>query len=213
MSGAARGCLLAFEGVDGCGKTTQAERVRAWVGARWPDWTSHLLREPGATPVGEAIRELLLARGSAMRPLTEVMLYMASRAELYETRVRPALAAGDLVLLDRSYYSTVAYQGAGLGIGRARILELAAIATEGCAIDRVVVFALPPAVAAARRARAPDRIEQRGADYFESVAAAYRALAEAEPERILLVDAERDADAVAADVRARLEPWLAERRA
>lgn len=207
-----RGALVAFEGIDGCGKTTQAARVERWVAARWPGWRIHRVREPGATPVGEAIRDVLLSAGSTMRPLTEALLYMASRAELYATRVRPALEAGDLVLLDRSHYSTAAYQGAGLGVPPARIFELAAVVTEGCPIDRIVLFELPPAVAAARRAPRGDRIERRGEAYYEAVAAAYAAFAAREPERFLVVDGARDEETVAADVRARLEPWLAERR-
>jgi dTMP kinase len=193
------GCLLALEGIDGCGKSTQAELLLGWLRERRPDGKVELLREPGGTPLGEDVRELLL-RGAERGPMTEMLLYMASRAELYEQRVLPALARGELVLLDRSYYSTAAYQGAALDQDEDTILELARLVTRGREIDKVVLLDIDPRQAAVRMAGEADRIESRGLAYFERVTAAYRAFAEAAPERFLVVDASEQPDKVFAAI-------------
>ncbi|MGQ0552078.1 MAG: dTMP kinase [Planctomycetota bacterium] len=204
------GLLIAFEGLDGCGKSTQLERCARWLAGRLA--TPPLrVREPGGTPLGEAVRALLLAEG-AITPQAEMLLYMACRAELYERVVLPALARGETVLLDRSHYSTAAYQGAGLGLDLPGILELARLATGGRPPDRVLLFELPAAAAAGRLAgRAEprrDRIEARDAEYFERVAAGYRALARAEPERFVVLDAQRSPEAIEEAVRKALADVL-----
>ncbi|MHC5210094.1 MAG: dTMP kinase [Planctomycetota bacterium] len=186
------GLLLAFEGVDGCGKSTQWTRCLEWLSAR-PDMPAPLAaREPGGTPLGESVRELLLEGGS-MGPLAETLLYMAARAELYEGVILPALAQGRTVVLDRSHYSTAAYQGGGLAVDGGTIDVLTRVVTGGRLPDRVVLLDLPSAEAAqrleARLGEAPDRIESRDAAYFERVAAAYRDLARRDPERFVVVDA------------------------
>jgi len=194
------GLSLALEGIDGCGKSTQAGRLIEWIRSRDPSREVLQVREPGATPLGEQVRELLL-RGGELGSLAEMLLYMASRAELYERVVGPALERGALVLLDRSYYSTVAYQGAGLGLDRERILALSRWVTAGQAPDRVLLLRLPVSVAAGRLAAGEDdRIESREQAYFERVAAAYDALAAAEPARFVVLDATSAPDAVFAAV-------------
>jgi dTMP kinase len=230
------GLLLAFEGIDGSGKSTQVQRCAAWLAAAAAGGAGagaraaavRVVREPGGTPLGEAVRELLLAGGS-MSPLSEMLLYMAARAELYSRVVLPALRGGEIVLLDRSHYSTEAYQGAGLGLDREAILSLARTATGGRLPDRVVLFDIAPEAARRRLAqreadrrdgrgaasaesgRAGDRIEQRDATYFERVAASYRAMAAAEPARFTVIDASAEAAAVEAAVRQALQPLLAAR--
>ena len=219
------GLLLAFEGIDGSGKSTQVQRCAAWLGAAGGAGgaagtvgaaAARVVREPGGTPLGEAVRELLLA-GGAMSPLSEMLLYMAARAELYSRVVLPALRAGEVVLLDRSHYSTAAYQGAGLGLDHEAILSLARTATGGRLPDRVLLFDIAPELARRRLASRPgdraaaDRIEQRDASYFERVAASYRAMAAAEPARFVVIDAAAEAGAVEAAVRAALQPLLAAR--
>jgi len=196
------GLLVALEGIDGCGKSTQVATVEAWLSDR-RGAPPAVFREPGGTPLGEDVRALLL-RGAQRGALTELLLYMASRAELYEARVLPALAAGGAVLLDRSHYSTAAYQGAGLGQDEAFILELARHATRGREPDRLLWLDLPPARAAERLATTgedEDLIEARGVAYFERVAAAYARYAAADPGRWRRVDAEGTAEQVAARVR------------
>lgn len=197
------GLLVALEGIDGCGKSTQRTTVEALLAERRPGVPLHVFREPGGTALGEDVRGLLL-RGAERGPLTELLLYMASRAELYAARVLPALAAGETVLLDRSHYSTAAYQGAGLGEDEAFILDLARHTTRGREPDRILWLDLDPTDAAARRAAsgdAQDLIEARGGAYFERVAAAYGRYAAADPGRWRRVDARGTPDEVAARVR------------
>jgi len=198
------GCLLALEGIDGCGKSTQAELLLGWLRERHPGRPVKLLREPGGSALGEDVRELLL-RGADRGAMTEMLLYMASRAELYERHVLPALARDELVLLDRSHYSTAAYQGAGLSQDEDAILELARLVTRGREIDRVVLLDIEAERAAARLEGGGDRIESRGLAYFKRVTAAYRAYARAEPERFLVVDATDESDKVFAAICAGLK--------
>jgi dTMP kinase len=194
------GLSLALEGIDGCGKSTQSTRLIAWLRGRDPAREVTLVREPGATILGERVRELLL-QGDEIGPLSEMLLYMASRAELYERVVAPAVESGGIVLLDRSYFSTAAYQGAGLGLDLPRILDLSDWVTGGLAPDRVVLLRLDPEQAAARLAGGDDdRIESRDGAYFARVAAGYDALVAAEPGRFLVVDATQDEDAVFAAI-------------
>lgn len=226
------GLLIAFEGIDGCGKSTQIARCRAWL-AEHAARSVEVLREPGGTDLGEHVREWLL-HGENRDPLTEMLLYMASRAELYRARVLPLLDAGAVVLLDRSHYSTAAYQGAGLGLDEARIFDLAAWATGGRRPDRVVWLDLPVAAAEDRRRAAArhreagtraaggvpsrdphdaapagdDRIERRGRAYFERVVAAYRRYAADDPARWLVLDATASVEDVAARIREDLSDVL-----
>ena len=202
------GLLVAFEGLDGCGKGTQIERCAEWLRARAPARTVRVLRERGGTELGERVRELLL-HGGPISPRAEMLLYMAARAELYAREVLPALERGEAVLLDRSHYSTAAYQGHGLGLSVEGILDLARAATRDRAPNRVVLLDLEPAQAAARlAARAgagPDRIERRDPDYFRRVAEGFRDLARREPARFRVVPAVGSPDEVAARVKEALD--------
>jgi len=200
-----RGLLLAFEGLDGCGKSTQIARLEQNLRAAGAPVRA--LREPGGTELGEAVRDLLL-RGGAITSQAEMLLYMAARAELYERVVLPALAAGETVLLDRSQYSTAAYQGAGLGLPVDAILALADRAVGGRWPERVVLLDMEPQAAAARLPAGKDRIESRDAAYFARVAQGFRALAAREPARFRVVDARGSADEVAARVAAALADVL-----
>lgn len=200
-----QGLLLAFEGLDGSGKSTQVQLCADWLAQRPARERASsrplVLREPGATPLGESIRALLLGE-RAMGALSETLLYQVARAELYEHVVLPALERGETVLLDRSHYSTWAYQGAGLGVDQAMIEQVTRIVTRGRLPDRVVLLELPPELAVARLARrtegAPgDRIEQRDTAFFARVAAGYRQLAQAEPQRFTVVDGSGTAATVA----------------
>lgn len=204
------GLLLAFEGLDGSGKSTQVRLCAEWLAQRrGPAAGAPLvLREPGGTPLGESIRELLLGERT-MGALAETLLYQAARAELYEHVVLPALRRGGTVLLDRSHYSTWAYQGAGLGVDRAMLEAVSRAVTRARLPDRVVLLEVAPELALQRLARrsegAPgDRIEQRDTAFFARVADGYRQLARAEPGRFVVVDGSRAPDEVARAVQAAL---------
>jgi dTMP kinase len=210
--GVSDGLLLAFEGIDGCGKSTQAARLVGSLGPRVAPRPVTLLREPGGTAFGEKVRELLLF-GGQMGATAEMLLYMASRAELYETHVAPALARDEVVVLDRSHYSTAAYQGAGLELDEGFILELSQRVINGREPDRVLLLDIDVELAMSR-CRGPtgadgDRIEARSRAYFERVHAAYGRFASQWPERFAVVDGSGSADAVAARVEAALVDVIA----
>ena len=195
----ASGLLIALEGIDGCGKSTQADRLVLWLRERDPGRPVTLLREPGGTALGEGVRELLL-QGAERGPLTEMLLYMACRSELYHAAVLPALSRGEVVLLDRSHFSTAAYQGAGLMQDEAAIFAYAKVVTYGREIDKVVLLQLEPELAEARRQGESDHIESRGLPYFRRVAEAYARYAEERPEQFMTVDASKGADEVFAQI-------------
>lgn len=196
------GALWAFEGIDGCGKSTQLELLREHLERTRPESRPLILREPGGTPVGERLRELLLhTDADELCPDSEVLLLMASRAELVRQRVAPLRAEGRHVLLDRSWYSTVAYQGGGSGVDADYIAQLARRVLGVHEPERVVLLDVSPTEAAARRGTAgQDRIESRGLAYFEAVASAYRDFARAEPQRFVLVNGSLDPQSVHARV-------------
>lgn len=204
------GLSIALEGLDGCGKGTQVDLLRAYLARAHSGLEVLWLREPGATPLGEQVRDLLL-RGHDMGPLAEMLLYMAARAELYEREVAPALKRGALVVLDRSYYSTAAYQGAGLGLDQSRILQLAQWVTLGHPPDRVLLLRLNAGEAAGRLRSAGadhDRIESRDSLYFERVAAGFDAMAAADPARFVVIDASRPPEAVFHELKAAVDALL-----
>ena len=192
--------FLTFEGLDGSGKTTQANLLVDALRADGRDVVS--TREPGGTPLGEEVRKLLLD-GLEMSPWAEASLFAAARAELVELVIAPALAAGKVVVCDRYIDSSLAYQGLARGLGVEKVLELNLIATGRLLPDRTFLVLVEPDVAAARSSPS-DRIEREGEEFHRSVAEAYRSLAEMYPERITTVDGNRDAETVAEEIRGRL---------
>jgi dTMP kinase len=187
---AQRGRLITIEGVDGAGKTTLAAGLATTLSGRGVD--TRLLREPGGVGAAERIRELVKDPALTIGPRAEALLYAAARAQLVEEALQPALEAGEWVLLDRFVDSSLAYQGAGRGLGVLEVRELNLFATGSLQPDRTLLLLLDSAVAQERtgdRAVPLDRLELEGSDFFERIAAAYRALAEAEPERIRVIDA------------------------
>lgn len=179
--------LLSFEGLDGCGKSTQVRRLRERFRQQGAD--PLLVREPGGTALSERVRTLLLDPASEIAPRAELLLFAAARAQLAEEAVRPALAAGRPVLCDRFYDSTTAYQGGGRRLADPGWLaDFHAFVTGGLAPHRTYLLDVPPAVAAERRGASRDRMEAAGDDFFERVRQAYLALAEAEPERLRVLD-------------------------
>jgi len=190
--------FVTFEGVDWSGKSTQAKLLAAWL--REQGRTVLTTREPGGTPVAEGVRELVL-HGDEMSPWAEASLYAASRAENVATVIRPALERGEDVVCDRYLDSSVAYQGAGRGLGEERVRDLSLLVTGGLLPDRTFLVLLDPAEALARAGSHHDRIERAGSEFMERVDRAYRALAEAEPERIIAVDGSKKPDEIAEEIR------------
>lgn len=166
--------FVTFEGVDGSGKSTQAQLLaeRLREGGR----EVVLTREPGGTPLGEEVRGLLLG-SDRVAPWAEAALFAAARAQLVDEVIRPALARGDDVVSDRYVDSSLAYQGLARGLGVDRVLELNLLATAGLLPDRTFLILLAPGTAAARRTGEPDRIEREGEAFAENVDRAYRELA------------------------------------
>jgi len=190
--------FITFEGVDWSGKSTQAELLASWL--REQGRTVLTTREPGGTPVAEGVRDLVL-HGDEMSPRAEASLYAASRAENVAAVIRPALERGDDVVCDRYLDSSVAYQGAGRGLGEERVRDLSLLVTGGLLPDRTFLVLLDPAEARARAGKHHDRIERAGSEFMQRVDQAYRALAEAEPERIVAVDGSRAPDEIAEEIR------------
>lgn len=203
-----RGALISLEGGEGAGKTTVLGALRARLEAR-----GHAVvgtREPGGTPAGEAIRALLLDPAQALVPNAELLLMFASRAQLVEALVEPALARGDMVLADRFTDASFAYQGGGRGLPMGVIAEL-----ERVFVRRVPDFTLlldldvQAGLARARSRGAPaDRIEREKDEFFERVRGVYRARAAAQPQRIAVVDASQPVEAVVHDACAALDAFL-----
>lgn len=178
-----RGRFVVLEGIDGCGKTTQIESLRAWLpasGLMGPGARLVVTREPGGTALGQALRALLLSppEGAAPSSLSELLLYAADRAQHVEACLRPALAAGDWVLCDRFSGSTVAYQGYGRGLSLATIRQLETMATSGLEADLTLWLDLPLAGSLRRRGDRPaDRIEACGEAFLQRVSDGFAALA------------------------------------
>jgi dTMP kinase len=186
--------FITFEGIEGCGKSTQAERLAARLGSR-----ALLTREPGGTAVGRAVRKVLLDPANhGLAPLSELLLYFADRAQHVAEVVRPALAAGRIVLCDRHVESSLAYQGYGRGLSLDAIRSLAALATGGLRPDAIVLVEVPVelGLARARRRGAQDRLEAEVVSFHERVRAGYEALLAQEPERWLRIDGRGSEDAV-----------------
>lgn len=196
-----RARFITFEGIEGSGKSTQLARVADALRAQGRTVT--VSREPGGTALGDAIRALLLdPRSQGMTPTTEILLYAAARAQHVVEVIQPALARGEIVLVDRFIDSTRAYQGAARAIAPEIVQALEQIATGGLLPDRTLVFDLPVTIGLQRVSvrGAQDRLERETVDFHERVRQGYLALARAEPQRVVVVDAAREADAVFADV-------------
>lgn len=185
-----RGLFITVEGIDGCGKSTQARLIAAALEAAGHDVLR--LREPGGVKISEQIREILLDPANAeMGDACELLLYEAARAQLVHQVIRPALAAGKTVVCDRFYDSTTAYQAFADGLDRNMVSQANELAVDGCRPDLTLVFDLPVEDALRRRSgrEAEDRLELKGLEFQERVAAGFRAVAADEPDRVKLIDA------------------------
>ena len=185
-----RGLFITVEGIDGCGKSTQARLIAAALEAAGHDVLR--LREPGGVKISEQIRAILLDPANAeMGDVCELLLYEAARAQLVHQVIRPALAAGKTVVCDRFYDSTTAYQAFADGLDRNMVSQANELAVDGCRPDLTLVFDLPVEDALRRRSgrEAEDRLELKGLEFQERVAAGFRAVAADEPDRVKLIDA------------------------
>jgi dTMP kinase len=190
--------FVTFEGLDGSGKTTQAELLAAFLTEQGREVVA--TREPGGTQLGERIRGLLLD-GPEMAAWTEAALFAAARAELAERVIRPALERGADVVSDRYIDSSLAYQGIARGLGVERVLELNLVAIGDVLPDVTFVLALDPDLARARLGQSPDRIEREGAAFRFAVAEAYRQLAALFPQRVRELDGTLPVELLAEQVR------------
>ncbi len=193
--------FVTFEGIDGSGKSTQAELLRNFLSENGEDVV--LAREPGGTPLGEEIRTLLL-RGPAMTAWAEAALFAAARVELVENVIRPALERHAHVVCDRYLDSSLAYQGIARGLGVERVLELNTSLVGDLLPERTFVLSIEPSEALRRLPEAKDRLEREGGGFMADVAAAYAELAARFPERITLLDGTLAVDELAKAVREEL---------
>jgi dTMP kinase len=199
--------FITFEGSEGCGKTTQVQRLAArFERLRVP----HLVtREPGGTPIGESIRELLqfAPHNSGMTPETELLLFEASRSQLVREVIKPALERGMCVIADRFFDSTTVYQGAARRLDHDIIERLNAFVVRDCLPEITFVLDVNASTAASRmqhERRKADRMEQQPAEFYKRVREGYRELAGREPKRVVLIDGLRDADEIEREIWDRL---------
>jgi dTMP kinase len=186
-----RGLLLALEGGEGAGKSTQARLLAIWLREQGYDVLA--THEPGATKIGMRLRALLLDTAHVgLSPRSEALMYAADRAEHVASVIGPALERGTIVVTDRYVDSSLAYQGAGRMLSADEIASINAWATGGLAPDLTILLDLPPSVGLSRRARSADRLEAEPAEFHDRVRAGFLALAQAEPDRYLVLDATRD---------------------
>jgi dTMP kinase len=197
------GCFIAFEGGDGAGKSTQVERLAAWLRERGYEVVT--TREPGGTRLGEKLRSVLLEVGRAsVSPRAEALLFAADRAEHVDTVIRPALRRGAIVITDRYVDSSIAYQGAGRALAKAEVARLSRWATQGLLPTLTVLLDVAPAAAAARRGGPLDRMEAEPEAFHERVRRGFLDLAARDPKRYLVLDATDAPAAIAAAVVTRI---------
>ena len=204
---APRGVLLAFEGGEGTGKSTQARLLAIWLRDNGYDVLA--THEPGATKVGMRLRALLLDTAhTGLSPWAEVMMYAADRAEHVAAVIGPALARGTIVVTDRYIDSSLAYQGAGRSLSMEAIWQVNERATGGLVPDLTFLLDLPPAEGLSRRARSADRLEAEPEQFHERVRAGFLALAKADPDRYLVLDATRDPSDLSKEIQAAVRELL-----
>jgi len=204
------GLWITFEGGDGSGKTTQAALLEGWL--REQGRTVVRTREPGGTEVGDLIRDIVLHHRGDIAPRAEALLYAADRAHHVATLVRPALERGEVVIQDRYLDSSVAYQGAGRVLDAGEVRDLSLWATDGALPDVTVLLDIDPGTARGRLDaddKPFDRLEAEKAEFHGRVRQAYLRLAEAEPERFIVVDATLAVEAIAETIRERIAAVLA----
>ncbi|MBW4665820.1 MAG: dTMP kinase [Chroococcus sp. CMT-3BRIN-NPC107] len=206
------GKFIVFEGVEGCGKTTQLQKTHLWLQETFPSKKIIVTREPGATELGLGLRQLLLSlkNQQPIYPAAELLLYAADRAQHVEEVLIPGLAKETIILGDRYSDSTIAYQGYGRGLPRAIIDQLNFFATNGLESDLTIWLDIDVELSLARTRRrgASDRIEQADLAFHQRVQQGYYQLAQSSPHRIKRVDASLDEQAVQGQIRAILQQYI-----
>ena len=211
-----KGRLISFEGLDGAGKTTQMDLLERWLQSRGVPYVR--TREPGGTPLGVEIRRLLLNRPElAIEPLAEALLFQADRAQHFARLVIPALGEGKLVITDRCFDASIAYQGYGRGVGAELVEQLSMLATRGYVPDLTILLDLDPSEVHKRTDTSIDQSGTRGErtrfdaeaeDFHRRVQEGFRVLARAHPERIKVVDASRSPEEIHWEITRLVEPLL-----
>lgn len=196
------GLLVSFEGIDGVGKSTQIAHIQQWLVQAGQSVV--VVREPGGTAWGEALREVLLHGSDARSPWAEFFLFASARAELVTRVIKPSLASGKMVLADRYIDSSVAYQAFGRGIDRHTVMMVNEVAIQGCSPNLTVWLKGLPFNNDADR----DQFERREIDYFERVEEGYRWLSAHDPERWLIVDCRQSVEDVSREVQERLQQLI-----
>jgi dTMP kinase len=205
-----KGLFISLEGIDGVGKSTQSDLIEAYLKALGRTVVRTL--EPGGTELGQEIRHLLLHRKGEVAPRAEALLYAADRAHHVATKIRPALARGEVVLTDRYLDSSVAYQGVGRELNAEDVRSISMFAVENLMPQLTILLDLDASASLARRNQTgeePDRLEREKVEFFEAVRQAYLRMAAAEPERWIVIDANQSVDAMQAQIRVRLDEVLA----
>jgi len=198
--------FISFEGLDGCGKTTQVELLEAYLETR--DFEVVATREPGGTELGETLRQIVL-HGGKISPWAEVAIFAAARAELVEEVIGPALRRRAIVISDRFVDSSLVYQGVARGLGIENVLQLNLHATKGLLPDRTFLLMVDEKLSEARVGEERDRMERESVEFRRLVGDGYRRLAEMFPERIVALDGTQPREAIARQVRQALEEaWL-----
>lgn len=206
------GLFITFEGTEGCGKSTQINALAARLQGQGQQVLQ--TREPGGTPLGEAVRNLLQhdEAGAGMSPEAELLLFTASRAQLTRERILPAIAKGEIVLCDRFMDSTTVYQGVARQIDTQAVATINRFAVGEARPDLTILIDLPPEVGMARvHARSDgqlDRIEQEAIEFFQAVRTGYLKLAESEPERFLVLDGSASVEVLEQQIWAAVQPRL-----
>jgi len=193
--------FLSFDGIDGAGKTTQMDLCCDWLREQGGEVVR--CRDPGSTPLGERIRDILL-HGEADLPIgrrSEMLLYMAARAQLVDEVIRPALAAKKFVVSDRYLLANLVYQGYAGGLDVEAVRRVGLVAIDGTEPDAVFLLDMPPAAADRRLNRALDRMERQGADYRQRLRDGFRTEAARANGHIHVIDADRSVEEVQADIR------------
>ncbi len=207
----ARGIFITFEGIEGCGKSTQVERLRSYLVESGREVV--VTREPGGCLIGEKVRDILLnPENRGMTALTELLLYEASRAQHVADVIRPALDEGKTVISDRFYDASTAYQGHARGIGADKVEELNLFATAGLRPDLTIVLDLPASEGLRRLGRDLDRIESEALDFHEKVRKGYIEIARSDPARVKVVDSSGTIETTAAEIRRIVDRFLPPRR-